>query len=419
MKNAIANWSTDFQKSVFQELIERDVDQSKFKNVNHLNSLQWTPENDWLAAKSFVSKKSGSKATERRYTREIYRLFLWMRHLNDLCLKEVTPEDIEEYLRFCINPPSSWCSKKGGNAPITSREWRPFKDKQKPSVNSIQNTLSILKSFFSYLKDVQYVTGDPTRDISGEFRSSIMAAAAVKSTYLNHEYPCKPARNPEGLTHVQWLCLLESIEEMPTRTVVQQLKYERARYIVRMLYYTGLRSDEARTHTHKSFSYDSVRKIWKITVYGKGSKKRVLPIHQELLDSIKRFRDFHGLSCLPGTDKLPIFPNYRIYEPNNKHGGETKEFSNPMSESGAMELLKSLYMLADKRMKENYPKEESQASISYHEATLHTLRHSRARHLIFNDGVDLRVVQAFLGHSKIMTTQLYTEPSMDDLLKTM
>ncbi len=47
----------------------------------------------------------------------------------------------------------------------------------------------------------------------------------------------------------------------------------------------------------------------------------------------------------------------------------------------------------------------------------HTLRHSKATHLL-NSGMDIRLLQKFLGHSSIVATQIYTHLNLKELAKT-
>ena len=56
------------------------------------------------------------------------------------------------------------------------------------------------------------------------------------------------------------------------------------------------------------------------------------------------------------------------------------------------------------------------SGIHKNDIKVHTLRHSYATHLL-ESGIDLRYIQALLGHSSIKTTEIYTHISKDPLNK--
>lgn len=116
--------------------------------------------------------------------------------------------------------------------------------------------------------------------------------------------------------------------------------------------------------------------------FGKGSKERVLPIGEYALQALREYYDFGRPILLKGKDTQEIFLN---------------RLGDPLSRSGYWRILKKYGDILG--FKDLHP---------------HVLRHCAATHMLDN-GADLRILQEFLGHSSIATSQIYTEVSRSEL----
>ena len=140
--------------------------------------------------------------------------------------------------------------------------------------------------------------------------------------------------------------------------------------IIELLFATGGRVAEI-CSLHLS-DVDIVNRT--IKLYGKGSKERVIPIeNQSVLRILNQYRTI--------TEKKHLTTDFFFV---NKLGNRTTEQS-------VRNMIKSYY---------------KQCGITLH-ITPHMFRHSFAT-LLLEEDVDIRYIQRLLGHSSIMTTQIYT-----------
>lgn len=142
-----------------------------------------------------------------------------------------------------------------------------------------------------------------------------------------------------------------------------------------MCYCCGLRLGEALKLTTKSI--DSSRMM--VRVDGKGGHIRDVPLPKHTLVLLRQYWKKHRPQC---TDSI-LFPS-RKRGKNLTRKSVEKAFKNALDKSGVG------------KKKEN--------------ATVHTLRHSYATHLL-ESGVNLRIIQGVLGHKNPKTTAIYTHLS--------
>ncbi|MBQ6536518.1 MAG: tyrosine-type recombinase/integrase, partial [Firmicutes bacterium] len=112
-----------------------------------------------------------------------------------------------------------------------------------------------------------------------------------------------------------------------------------------------------------------------IRVLGKGSKERIVPLGAFAEEALADYMENSRNVLLKGKRTQQLFVNGR-------DGGK-------LSRSGFFRILDAYGKKLGKKI---HP---------------HALRHSAATHMLAN-GADLRVIQEFLGHSDISTTQIYT-----------
>ena len=85
--------------------------------------------------------------------------------------------------------------------------------------------------------------------------------------------------------------------------------------VILLLFYTGLRIAEAANHTMGDFVQRE--KNWFLRVIGKGKKLREIPVPDELLEALAKFRLAVGLpSSQPKyREKTPLIPMENLIEP--------------------------------------------------------------------------------------------------------
>ena len=210
---------------------------------------------------------------------------------------------------------------------------------------SVARILSGVRSFYRFLVLEKYIEADPT---------------------LLLESPKIPARLPEVLS-------VEEIDKIIDSIDLSSKEGQRNRAIIETLYSCGLRVSEL---CNLRLS-DLYLKEGFIRVEGKGSKQRLVPISPSAIEEIEYY--------MVDRNQIDIKPGYEDYL-----------FISALRKKNLSRIM--VFHL----VKELAEKAGIRKVISPH-----TFRHSFATHLLEN-GANLRVIQAMLGHEDIGTTEIYT-----------
>src|SRR5438445_271223 len=220
-----------------------------------------------------------------------------------------------------------------------------------------------LRDYFLYLKNVKHYSR----------AASTIALCGIKFFY---EQTLKRAWTT--LTFVrppreQKLPVVLSPEEV--RTMLAHLKLFRYRACLTTIYACGLRLQEG-THLQVP-DIDSARMVVHVRD-GKGAKDRYVPLPQQTLALLRQYWTTH---------RNPVW----LFPAPSRSGCGMSTASTPMPRNSVQDAFRAAL----------------RASGIHKRASVHTLRHSWATHLL-EAGVNLRLIQHYLGHNSPSTTALYT-----------
>jgi integrase/recombinase XerD len=213
--------------------------------------------------------------------------------------------------------------------------------------SSMARNISAIRSLHKFLVTERTLTSNPAENLH----------QPKQSRYL-----------PTVLTVDETMRLLDApLQQSPAGNF-----FQRDKSILELLYATGVRVSELLNIQQQNLFL----KEGFVRIFGKGSKERLVPVGRSATEWVSRYQ--HELR--PGMA--------------TQHSGDALFLNargKALSRMAIFTMVRHYAMLAgiDKQI------------------SPHTFRHTFATHLL-EGGADLRAVQEMLGHSSIVTTQIYT-----------
>lgn len=210
---------------------------------------------------------------------------------------------------------------------------------------TVARKIAAVKSLFAFLVKEQMVEKDPTENLAG--------------TRLGQSLPRTLSVEQVG-----------ELLALPGENSTPEARRDKA--MLELLYASGMRVTELVSLDVEDVNLEDGF----VRCFGKGSKERVIPIHEQAVRDLKAYLD-HARPLLTTEDERALFVNQR---------------GKRLTRQGFWLILK------------NYARRLGIED----QITPHTLRHSVATHLLHSGKMNLRELQEFLGHANISTTQIYT-----------
>lgn len=264
--------------------------------------------------------------------------------------------DLSQFLEFTVNhfglhdsvPELSRIER------LTIRLWLGELSEAELAKSTIARKVAAIRSFFKYAYKRGFVDKNPAHLL----------------IVPKKDKPLPKTATPEDLNRMIELATGDTPRSMQDRAILE------------LFYSTGIRLSELVGLNTDDINFE----MKQVTVLGKGSKQRIVPIGNQSLNALEKHLDHREKLFGSKTDadaKKALFlaaHGQRIY-------------------GRAVQRLVKDYMMKTSEVTQKSP---------------HVLRHSFATHLL-DKGADIRVIKELLGHANLAATQVYTHTSVERL----
>ena len=262
--------------------------------------------------------------------------------------------DVSDFLRW---------AERAGVDPLhaTLRELRRYLgelDRAQYSRTTVNRRLSALRAFYRWLLEHGHVDSDPVGALQGP-RQGRRLPRVICAADMARILGVHAGTTPEG-----------RVRDRTPRDMRDQALLE-------LLYACGVRVSEASGLLMSDVDFDRRQ----VKVFGKGSKERIVPLHDLAVDSLRSYALYARPKLLEGAE-----------------GERPWCFVSNRGARYSTDAIRKMF--------------EATLVAAGVDPTFspHDMRHTFATDLL-NGGADLRSVQEMLGHSSLSTTQIYTHVS--------
>jgi len=363
-----------------------------------------TAGNDGAAVIEFLSYYSDSKQTLKSFSRETERFLQWLWHVRCASLSTVKQTCISEYLDFIGKPEpvTTWCGartrrfKPDGSL---NERWKPFT----PNANgeyglsgaAAQLAEKVLAALFNHLVQGGYLNASPIMTHKRRKAKTLSAPKLERFLYKDE---------------VQFVLytIKRASEALDPADQSGQFRLAREDFIVRTLFFTGLRITELTEHSMSDIT--GSRGSYAINVVGKGGKPRSIDLSKQYAESLSRYRRLSGYDTGYPTVKEKSFP---LIAAESRKKNESLVKNKRISNVRVHQILKDVFgraadaWIEEAKLEAGELKHEMIAEAEkMRQASAHWLRHSKATYML-EAGATIKEAMEQMGHSDPGTLMIY------------